>query len=332
MRNHILHQHSLPLRAELYFAGVNCTVSTNSPDVLASLSCWKETRVDLERGLALNVVVDPLSKRSENAPMHFRGLCHLVFAIFSPGEFFVFDLLRRTINGVVSIETAREESFWTSRIVPLTLGLMGITVGVFPLHCACLDLDGEGTLIAGTSKSGKSTLAASLSRMGYDLVSDGWTYLARNGEDGLTAYGISAPVKLLPDSVLFFPELAGHEPVKSFNGEMAIEVDAARAWDASIRTGTRPRRLVLLERFPQRACTMEPLGNEAVFDFFSRSVELLPPPLEHLAAARSALIADLSRIDCWKLRYGGPPDEAIRVIHRLCEGSEFVGPRDGALS
>jgi hypothetical protein len=331
MRNHILHQHSLPLRAELYFAGVNCTLSTNSPDVLASLLRWKETRVDVERGLALNVVVDPLSKRSENAPMHFRGLRHLVFAIFSPGEFFVFDLLRRTINGVVSIETARDESFWTSRIVPLTLGLMGITVGVFPIHCACLDFDGEGTLIAGTSKSGKSTLAAALSRMGYALVSDGWTYFTRDGGD-LTAYGIGAPVKLLPDSVSFFPELLGQKPVKSFNGEMAIEVDALQAWDASVRTQTRPRVLVLLERFPQRACTMEPLGNEAVFDFFSGSVELLPPPLEHLAAARSALMADLSRIDCWKLRYGGPPDEAARMIHRLCEGSECVGPRDGALS
>lgn len=332
MRNHILNRDSLPLCAQLYFAGVNCTLSTNSPDVLASLARWKGTRGDLERGLALNVVVDTLPKRSENAPMRFRGLHHLVFAIFSSGEFFVFDLLRRTINGVVSVETAREESFWTSRFVPLTLGLMGITAGVFPLHCACLDLHGDGILIAGESMSGKSTLAVALSRMGYALVSDGWTYLARTDEGELTAYGISAPVKLLPDSVSFFPELLGQKSVKSFNGEIAIEVDAMQAWDASVRTETWPRFLVLLERSPHRACSMEPLSNEAVFDFLSGSVELLPPPLEHLATARSALIADLSRIDCCKLRYGGPPDEAARMVYRLCEGSECVGPRDSAVS
>lgn len=331
MRNHILNHDSLLLCAELYFAGVNCRLSTNSAELMASFSRWKGMRGNLEPGLALNVVVDPLSKRSETATMHFRGLHHLVFGIFSPGEFFVFDLLRRTINGIVSIETARDESFLASRIVPLTLGLMGITVGVFPLHCACLDLEGEGILIAGASKSGKSTLTAALGRMGFALVSDGWTYLTRDHGD-LTAYGIGAPVKLLPDSVSFFPELLGHEAAKSFNGEMAIEIDAAQAWDVSMRTETRPRRLVVLERSLENECILEPMGAAAVFDFFQGSVELLPPPLEHLVAARSSLLADLSRIECWKLCYGGPPDEAARMIHRLCEGGEFVVSRDRALS
>ena len=57
---------------------------------------------------------------------------------------------------------------------------MGTTVGVMPLHSACLDHDGRGLLLAGNSGAGKSTLTVALARCGFSLISDDWTYISHD--------------------------------------------------------------------------------------------------------------------------------------------------------
>jgi hypothetical protein len=321
MRLHEFHPTALPVRAELSFAGAHCSLATNSPELIASLSRWSDSAGPRGPAIELHVIVDAAAVRRADAAMHFRGLHHLVFALISTDETFAFDLLRRRVAGVVSRETARDAEFWSTRFVPLVLGLMGITVGIIPLHCACLDLQGEGLLLAGKSRAGKSTLAVSLSKRGFALISDSWTYLGRDAEGELVARGISAPVKLLPDAVLHFPELREYKSAKAFNGEIAIEVDAALALNATILHESRPRRLVVLERSQSGQTALEPLSADAVLDFLLGSVELMPPALEGLAASRAALIAQLSRIECWKMRHAGRPQETAEVIHRFYEGS-----------
>jgi len=321
MRLHEFHPAAAPLRAELSFAGAHCSLATNSPELVASVSRWRVSPGPCGPAIELRAIVDDAAIRRPDAPMHFRGSHHLVFALISTDETFAFDLLRRRVTGVVSREAARDAEFWATRIVPLVLGLMGITVGIVPLHCACLELNGEGLLLAGKSRAGKSTLAVSLSKRGFALISDGWTYLKRNAAGELVARGISAPVKLLPDAVDHFPELRGYKCAKAFNGEIAIEFDAALALNATMLHESCPRRLVLLERSQSGPTELEPLSADAVLEFFLGSLELMPAPLEGLAASREALIAQLSRIECWKMRHAGPPQETAEVIHRFYEGS-----------
>lgn len=318
MRDLEFNRATLPLRAELYFAGVTCALFTNAAEVMTSLSRWMYRGEPGGRTIELEVLVDPAAKRIPDASAHFRALHHLVFAVFSPDEKFVFDLIRRRCSGVVSLETAGDERFWTTRMVPLLLGLMGITVGAFPLHCACVERAGDGILIAGRSQAGKSTLAVSLSRRGLALISDGWTYFTMDSDGDLTAHGISAPVKLLPDAVALFPELQAYQPAKAFNGELAIEVDAAHVLNASVRTHATPRSIVIVERTAESGSRITPIDEKSVQNFFISSVELLPPPLEKLAEARAELIAALSRIERWKLHYGGSPDAAAEMIQRVC--------------
>ena len=332
MRIYGFNPSALPLRAVLLSAGVNCILFTNSSRILDSLSTFITTGPSSDRSLELEVFVDPTLKRVPDAPIYFRGLRHLVFAILSPGETFVFDLLRRRITGVVSAETARDKSFWATRMVPLILGFMGITVGLVPLHCACLDLDGDGLLLGGVSLSGKSTLAVSLTRRGFALVSDGWTYLSKASGGELTAHGIAGPVKLLPDAPQFFPELRGSKPARAFNGEIALEVDPREALNAAVHSESRPRWLVILDRSQNGASEILPLSEEEVRDFLFASVEILPPPLENLAEARSQLIMALSRIECWKMQYGGSPHAAAEMIHRFCKGSRFASVANCAVS
>ena len=321
MKLHTINEEQLPLRADLCMVGTRCELSTNSAGILSSLSRW-EAPAAAERSYSfeLNVMVDSEAKRDRSATPHFRGLHHLVFGSFGVTESFVFDLLRRKVSAVVAEETAKDEGFWNTLLLPTALGLLGATIGVVPLHCACLDKDGEGLLLAGDSGTGKSTLAVALSRCGFGIVSDGWTYLGKSG-NVLTAYGISAPVKLLPDAARHFPELRDFDAAKASNGEMAFEVDAARAFGAEVRSESRPRWLIFLERVDAPGCEIVPFSGEAAQTFFENNAERLPTQLKEAAKARAALIETLSATDCWLARYGGPPHRAAEALRRFCEAT-----------
>jgi hypothetical protein len=319
MKLHPIDEEYLPLRADLRMVGARCDLSTNSEEILSSLSRWEASPTAERRySFELNVMVDSEAKHDRSATPHFRGLHHLVFGSFGATESFVFDLLRRKVSGVVSEDTAGDERFWNTRLLPTAIGLLGATIGVVPLHCACLDKDGEGLLLAGDSGTGKSTLAVALSRCGFGIVSDGWTYVGKSGND-LTAYGISAPVKLLPDAAQHFPELCGFEAARASNGEMAFEVDAAQAFGADVRSESRPRWLVFLERVEAHGCEIVPFTGEAAQTFFENNVERLPDQLKEAAKTRAALIQTLSGTDCWLARYGGPPHLAAEALSRFCE-------------
>jgi hypothetical protein len=186
------------------------------------------------------------------------------------------------------------------------------------LHCACLDKNGEGLLLAGASGTGKSTLAVALSRCGFAIVSDGWTYVGKNG-DGLIAHGISAPVKLLPDAVQHFPELSGFEAAKASNGEMAFEVDAAHTLRAEVRRESSPRWLMFLERAETHGCDIVPFGDDVAQTFFENNAERLPVQLKEAAKTRTAVIQSLSGTNCWLARCGGPPHLVAEAISRFCE-------------
>jgi len=321
MKLHTIDEEYLPLRAELRMVGARCDLSTNSGEILSSLSRWEAPpAAEPSYSFELSVVEDSEAKRDRSATPHFRGLHHLVFGSFGSDESFVFDLLRRKVSGVVSEETAVDQGFWNTRLLPTALGLLGATIGVVPLHCACLDKDGEGLLLAGDSGTGKSTLAVALSRCGFGIVSDGWTYVGKSGND-LTAYGISAPVKLLPDAVRHFPELGGFRAARASNGEMAFEVDAALAFGAEVCSKSRPRWLIFLERVEARGCEIVPFRGEAARTFFESSAERLPIQLKEGAKTRAALIETLSATDCWLARYGGPPHLAAEALSRFCEAS-----------
>jgi hypothetical protein len=319
MKLHTINEERLPLRANLSIVGARCELFTNSGKILASLARWgSPLRVRRDDSFELRVMVDPSARRDPDATPHFRGLHHLVFGSFGANESVVFDLLRRKVSAIVAEETASDEGFWNARLMPTTIGLLGATIGVVPLHCACLDKDGEGLLLVGASGTGKSTLTVALSRLGFGIVSDGWTFVGKSGGD-IAAYGISAHIKLLPDAAQHFPELCGFEAARASNGEMAFEVDAAQAFGAEVRIESRPRWLVFLERVETGGCEIAPFSGEAAQTFFKNNVERLPDELKEAAKTRSALIQTLSRTNCWLARCGAPPHVAAEAITQFCE-------------
>ena len=225
---------SLPFHTEFSLAGTRCLLSTNSHELLRLSKPWHSIRVRPDTGSFRMSILEDTSINSDGPKFsHFRGLSHLVFAVLEPNGFLTFDLLRKSVFGVVSPAAAKDSQFWNVQLLPISLGLLGTVVGVAPLHCACLDRDGSGLLVAGDSGAGKSTLTAALAKKGFAVVSDDWTYVSyRPGQ--LAAHGMYAPIKLRLDSIRYFPELRRNTPRKTMNGELAYEVNAAKVFHLSL--------------------------------------------------------------------------------------------------
>jgi hypothetical protein len=291
---------------ELCFAGALCTLRTNScdlADVLEFLSIPASgagtTRFEMR------IVVDEPSLEAAERP-HFRGLHHVVTATFGSSNVFVFDILRRKLSASVSGAVARDYQFWKEKLVPITLGILGAAIGLVPMHCACLESEGDGLLIAGISGTGKSTLSVALSQGGFNYVSDDWTYLSQhNGK--FVAHGTSAPVKLLPDAVNHFRTLQSCHLQTSMNGELAYEVDIAETFGAQAEQGCEPRWLVFLERTSRPGGEFTPMSSAAARTYLNSSVERLPIQLSEAEATRRQIIEKVSQLPSWRFSYGGTP-------------------------
>jgi hypothetical protein len=310
----------LPHSRELCFAGAGCDLQTTSSElarVLELLSIPAD-RSNLNR-FSVRVAVDEASGEPAGAP-HFRGLHHVVIASFGSSNVFVFDILRRTLSASISRAVAQDYHFWKEKLIPIALGVLGTAMGLVPVHCACLESEGDGLLIAGVSGAGKSTLSVALAESGFNYISDDWTYISQRRQ-GIAAHGTSAPVKLLPDAVKHFQTLQQHRLQTSMNGELAYEVDIANVFGAKVERECEPRWLVFLERMQQGGAEFTPMTSADARTYINSCVERLPAQLSQAAEMREQTIERVSLLPCWRFRYGGTPQFATKHLW------EFVANR-----
>jgi hypothetical protein len=326
---HQIKRAALPLHANLSIAGAHCALSTNSEEIVAATSRWRYAAHGRnDRTFDLEILLDPSlpSERDFKTQTNFRGLHHLVFATIGSHELFTFDLARRRVVGAVSATSAADANFWNAHWLPITIGVMGTTVGVTPMHSACLDLNGRGLLLAGVSGAGKSTLTVALAKAGFSPISDDWTYVSRDQDSRssrnsskLTAHGLNAPIKLLPDAVRHFPELSNRNPKMWFNGELAFELNPEEICGVPPQSTAHPHWLLILERTSQPGCDFSPLTPDVVRAFFESNAERLPLELPELSAERSASIESVANCSAWRVRSGDSPQATAESIRRFCE-------------
>jgi GTPase SAR1 family protein len=189
-------------------------------------------------------------------------------------------------------------------------------MGLVPVHCACLESDGDGLLIAGVSGVGKSTLSMALCEEGFNYVSDDWTYMSLC-HDRIVAHGTSAPVRLLPDGVLHFQSLQRHCLQMSMCGELAYEIDIAEAFGARVQRECEPKWLLFLEKRHRAGTEFEPMSIAETRSCLSCSVERPPVQLPEAAAVREEMIRGLSLLPAWRFRYGGTPQFAAKELREF---------------
>ena len=315
---------TLPFETDFYVAGAHCHLSTNSQDVLQSISRWLRSNLAGARSFEMEIIVDSRLDAAVKRQAYFRGNGHLVFGFLPPGNFVTYDLLRKYARAVLSTKAARDDFFWRALLIPITIGILGTTVGVVPLHCACLERNGKGLLIAGDSGVGKSTLTAALTQRGHALISDDWTYFSKE-QSTLVAHGLCSPIKLLPDAVQFFRELRELTPGISLNGELAYEVDAARLVGSTVKNSSRPCSIFFLERSRDPGCHFVSCPSESIRDFFEKNAERLPDELIAAKTVRTTVIRALSTLPSWVIRTGESPQRTSEAIDQfILEGKYAI--------
>ena len=311
----------MPLRESFLLAGAACEIATNSGPLLEMA---RESFPLLDDdpsppNLHLRLWIDPAAERSPGTTMpYLRGLGHLVFAGFDSQNALLMDLRARRAIGRFSPETLADRHYWRRMLFPLVLGVVGGSVGVTALHCGCVARDGQGLVLAGDCGAGKSTLTLALAQRGFAFLCDEWTYFSRR--DGqLQAWGLSNPLKLLPDAAAFFPELAALEPAVAMNGELAFEIDPAKVFGVRRALRCSPRWLVLLERTADPGLKLSEISpDEAAARF---ELGLLAEDPEAMNTQRET-IRSLLGLPGALLRYGGNPHTIARALEHFCGNGE----------
>jgi hypothetical protein len=249
---------------------------------------------------------------------HFRALDHLYYATYGPGDSLLIDQRARRVIGSFSAAMARDLPYWKRVILPFLLGTASASLGITPLHCACVVKNGHGLLLSGDSGAGKSTLALALSLNGFAYLSDDYTYVSRLRPD-LRGWGLPIPLKLLPDAVKFFPRLAALEPVVSQNGELAVEVDPVETFGVNRSLSCDPRWLVFLERTEGSHAVFQPIDSSEAASRLASDLEMLPPCISEQRERQLATINAVVDRQCWVLRHGMAPLSVARELAEFCK-------------
>lgn len=317
-----LSQDNLPLRARFFVAGSTWALRSNSQEILQAMRETFEqfSQVDGQQraDLQLQFHVD---YGAIDAPLwtkpHFRALDHMYYASYGPCDSLLVDQSRRRIVGSFSPAIARDLCYWKQIILPVLLGIASASVGVTPVHCACVAKDGSGLLLGGESGAGKSTTALALSLKGFSYLSDDCTYLSRAGTE-IRAWGLPTPVKLLPDAVNHFPDLASREPVLSLNGEWALSVDPAQTFNVERSLSCDPRRLVFLERTANSRPVIKPVTSSQAASRLVADLETMPPIILDQYEYQLETINLLVDRECWVVQHGLKPELLAPVLAEIC--------------
>jgi hypothetical protein len=164
----------------------------------------------------------------------------------------------------------------------------------YPLHAACVSLNGRGVLVPGASGSGKSTLSVTLVRAGFDFLSDDTVFLA-SSDEGVWVWGFPDEIDVMENTVAMIPEL-GHLaglPLRAGRDKHGFRVE--EVFGVSPLAGCRPAALIapkvvqgtrselvplsrseaLLELMPNILLT-EPVSTQAHLDMLGTLVETVP--------------------------------------------------------
>jgi hypothetical protein len=318
-----------PLHSHHIVTGAHCMVSTNSPVVLGAAQKFfrQAVKPQFPPGLSLRFWVDPAAQSSPPWPQpFFRGLGHLAYAGFDSESSFLLDLRRRSVLGRFSPSMAGDVEYWQRVILPALVGLASDALGVTVIHCACVERDGAGLLLAGESGAGKSTLSLAMARRGFGFVSDDWTYLSY-ARGQLAAWGLGTPLKLLPDATLHFSDLRNLEPGVALNGETSFEVDPEDVFGVRRSLRCEPRWLVFLERRDKPGHTFIRMPPQEAATRLGSAQGRLPRQWSHLREIQRATLQNLVERECWLLRHGDKPEAISHVLNQFCVVARPKVPR-----
>jgi len=295
-----------PLCGRYVAAGATCELATNFEPILGAAreSFLPMRDASVPSAFYLRFWVDAEARSQPPWPKPcFRGLGHLVFAGFDSQNSMMIDLHGRRAIGRFSPAMGADRVFWKTVIFPVLLSMMGASVGITELHCACVTEGENGLLLSGRSGSGKSTLSLALALSGCGFLSDDRTYLS-DYAGGLLVWGLPTLLKLRSDAKAWFPQMRDLTLAIAWNDQQAFQVDPALQLGVDRAQRSRPRWLVFLARRDSACFELNPMPSAEAAAQLEDDLLAEEPDV---AERQKRAIAHLVELPCWRLEHGGSP-------------------------
>lgn len=304
-----------PLLAKFPAADILLSLQTNSPSLLktAEEALGKISDRKYREETQLRLWVDPSGRSAPPWPKpYFRGLGHYVYAGFDDQNSLLIDLRTRSVIGRFTPAMAEDRDYWKSVVFPVLLTALAASVGLTVLHCACVSWKGSGLLLAGPSRSGKSTLSLALSQAGFDFLSDDRTVLSC-AEDRLLAWRLTPFLKLRPEAAAYFPKLESLAMNEGPDGEQTLRIDPVNQMGVSAVECCEPRWVLFL------SCESDPgfdLSEISPHEAARNLERGLHREFPEAMKSQQEVIRNLADRPSWRVRYGGDPHA---IVPRLRE-------------
>ena len=218
--------------------------------------------------------------------------------------------LKRTISIRVSEHTIRDRAYFRYHFLEAAVNQLISGLHFAPIHAACVTPPAwGGILLCGDSGAGKSSLAFACARQDWTYTTDDASFLVRNG--GCDVVGDAHRVRMRPESVSLFPELARMPATPRGNGDVRLQM---RTSDLRMRSSpvTTIERAVLLQRNATGSVAkLSAWNRSAAEEWFSRVFYHWAPSIAR-EQARS-LAALLDRVHLEVLTYSRLED-AVRAL------------------
>ena len=248
-------------RAEYYLLGFPIQIVTNSPLVLrAAEESWGVwTRTFDRRPIEMRIIVHLEGSVPSTEPV-YRSQRDLFTIIADNANFGICDLQRGYCFSCVTPAVARDVYFREHILDGMgyfSIDHLYITI----VHAACVALHGRGVLLCGDSGAGKSCLTYACMKRGWTIVSDDFSAVVRGQEDGMVI-GKPARIRLRPEALALFPELAGRSSMVTRNGKQVFDL---RTGDVpSVRTApcSHAEKIVFLDRRDSGGPELVPMNAE----------------------------------------------------------------------
>jgi len=307
-----------PLKGRYWAAGMQLLIMTNFEPILNAAQKSFEERTLSRREEMKEVqlrfwVEDSPHPGIPKSKPYFRGLDHLVFAGFDSRNSLLINLREHCGVGRFTPELASDANFWETILFPALLTILGPSVGLTPLHCACVAWKGSGLVLAGESGAGKSTLSLALAQAGFDFLSDDRTMFGEQ-QARLLAWALSKEMKQRIESISQFPYLSQIRPNDTFKREDELRFDAGKVPALHCVRCCEPRWLVFLERQPQPTFSLTHLSpDEAAGRLECELHREMPEVREKQRRTIENLVAG----KCYRLKYGGDSHTVAGALHSL---------------
>ncbi|MDX1359118.1 MAG: hypothetical protein R3232_09830 [Clostridia bacterium] len=197
------------------------------------------------------------------------------------------------------------------------LGAILENLGFYRLHAGCVSIDGNSTLITGSSGSRKSLAAFSVPVHGGHIISDDITFLEKK-DDGYHASSLSNLTRLHEGSITqYFPELNLLHEAAHYNEENYFFLEDI---NPSKPVSSVVKNIVLLNKSQKKKPSVKNVHSSEVFpQLFPTTIHT---NIEEITGSKFVFISDLlNEITTYKMTLGDNITELYEMLEKLHDQS-----------